>query len=81
MDPKQPRVGVYARISDDRDGQQTATARQMEDCRTFAERSGWEVADVFEDVDISAFSTKAKRPEFLRMLESLRTGNLDGVLV
>ena len=75
------RVGVYARISDDRDGQQTATARQMEDCRAFAERKGWEVADVFEDVDISAFSKKAKRPEFLRMLEELKSGAIDGVLV
>jgi DNA invertase Pin-like site-specific DNA recombinase len=78
---KQVRVGVYARISDDRDGQQTATARQMEDCKSFAERKGWEVVDVFEDVDISAFSAKAKRPEFLRMLEVLRVGELDGVLV
>ena len=81
MDTKQPRVGVYARISDDRDGQQTATARQMEDCRAFAQRSGWEVADVFEDVDISAFSAKAKRPQFERMLGALRGGDLDGVLV
>ncbi len=78
---QQVRVGVYARISDDRDGQQTATARQMEDCKAFAERKGWEVADVFEDVDISAFNVKAKRPEFLRMLDVLRTGELDGVLV
>jgi site-specific DNA recombinase len=78
---KQVRVGVYARISDDRDGQQTATARQMEDCRAFAERRDWEVADVFEDIDISAFDTKAKRPEFLRMLECLRGGEIDGVVV
>ena len=78
---KQIRVGVYARISDDRDGQQTATGRQMEDCRAFAERKGWEVADVFEDVDISAFKVKATRPEFIRMLGALRSGELDGVLV
>ena len=53
----------------------------MEDCRAFAERNGGEVADVFEDVDISAFSIKAKRPEFLRMPDALRSGELDGVLV
>lgn len=75
------RVGIYARISEDRDGQQTATARQMEDCHSFAERKGWEVVDTFEDVDISAFNMKAKRPEFLRMLDALRSGELDGVLV
>jgi len=53
----------------------------MEDCRAFAERQGWEVADVFEDVDISAFNTKAKRPAFLRMLDELRAGELDGIVV
>lgn len=78
---KQIRVGVYARISDDRDGQQTATARQLEDCRAFAERNGWEVAEVFEDVDISAFRVKAIRPQFIRMLTALRSGELDGILV
>ena len=81
MEPLTPKVGIYARISDDKDGQQTATARQMEDCRAFAERKGWEVADVFEDVDISAFDAKAKRPQFLRMLEALRTGEINGVVV
>lgn len=75
------RVGVYARISDDRDGQQTATARQLEDCHSFAERRGWTVAEVFEDVDISAFDARARRPGFLRMLEALRHGEIDGVLV
>ena len=53
----------------------------MEDCRAFAGRKSWAVADVFEDIDISAFDSKAKRPEFLRMLGVLRLGELDGVLV
>ena len=46
---KQIRVGVYARISDGRDGQQTATGRQMDDCRAFAERKGWEVVRADEE--------------------------------
>lgn len=75
------RVGIYARISEDRDGQQTATSRQMQDARAHAERKGWEVADVFEDVDISAFNSRAKRPEFERLLESLRSGAIHGVVV
>jgi DNA invertase Pin-like site-specific DNA recombinase len=51
MDKKSVRIGIYARISDDRDGQQTATARQLEDCRAFAAKKGWEVADEFEDIE------------------------------
>jgi hypothetical protein len=65
------RVGVYARISEDRDGQQTATARQMQDAREFAVRKGWEIVDTFEDVDLSAYNTRVKRPEFERMLDAL----------
>ena len=41
------RIGIYARISDDKDGQQTATARQTQDARALAERRGWEVVDTF----------------------------------
>jgi site-specific DNA recombinase len=78
---KPPRVGIYVRISDDRDGLQTATARQLADCRSFCSRQGWDMLDVFEDVDISAYSARARRPEFERMLEMLRAGAMDGVVV
>jgi DNA invertase Pin-like site-specific DNA recombinase len=75
------RVGIYARISEDKDGRQTATARQMDDARAFAARKGWEVVDVFEDVDITAFSARVRRPQFERMLDALRAGDLDGIVV
>ena len=42
-------IGVYLRISDDRDGQQEATNRQRMDCESYAKSKGWQVADVFED--------------------------------
>lgn len=73
-------IGVYLRISADPDGTQTATKRQLEDCKRFAGRKGWHVADVFEDIDTSAFARKSKRPEFERMLESLKDQTIDGVL-
>ena len=74
------RVGIYLRISDDRDGNQTATQRQQEDCRRYAAGKGWEVVDVFEDVDLSAYKRGVKRPEFERMLEAVRRKEVDGVL-
>lgn len=74
------RVGLYLRISDDRDGTQTATERQRADCLRFAETRGWTVADVFEDVDLSAYKRRVKCPEFERMLAAVRGGQVDGVL-
>jgi Site-specific recombinases, DNA invertase Pin homologs len=73
-------IGIYLRISDDRDGTQTATKRQLADCQRFATSKGWHVADVFEDVDTSAYQRTSKRPEFERMLASVRDGAIDGVL-
>jgi hypothetical protein len=75
------RIGIYARISDDRDGRQTATARQLEDCGAFAAKKGWEVADEFEDIDTSAYKANIKRPQFARMLAALSNGEIDGVVV
>jgi len=81
MDTASHKVGIYARISEDKDGQQTATARQMADARAFAGHKGWEVAEVFEDIDISAYQLKARRPAFERMLRALREGEVEGVVV
>jgi DNA invertase Pin-like site-specific DNA recombinase len=39
------------------------------------------VTEVVEDVDISAYQTKAKRPAFERLLVSIRNGDVDGVVV
>ncbi|MBM4415220.1 MAG: recombinase family protein [Chloroflexi bacterium] len=74
------RIGVYLRISEDRDGQQTATDRQREDCLRFAASRGWEITDVSEDVDFSAYKRGVRRPEFERMLEAVHSGAIDGVL-
>src|SRR4029077_3528714 len=35
-------AALYARLSRDRTGEETATARQIEDCRAFAALKGWE---------------------------------------
>lgn len=74
------RVAIYLRISDDRDGTQTATQRQRADCIRFAESRDWDVVDVFEDVDLSAYKRGTKRPEFERMLTAVRDQDVDGVL-
>src|SRR5204863_1785232 len=74
------RVAIYTRLSRDPDGTQTATARQEAACRTFAELREWEVADVYEDVDVSAFRD-VERPAYERLLQVVTRRQVDTVLV
>jgi DNA invertase Pin-like site-specific DNA recombinase len=73
------KAGVYVRISEDREGAGLGVKRQEADCRALAAQAGWEVADVYVDNDLSAYSGKP-RPEYRRLLEDLRIGRIDAVL-
>ncbi|MGQ1836948.1 recombinase family protein [Kocuria turfanensis] len=73
-------VAIYARISQDRTGEELGVRRQLEDCRAEAQRRGWTVAQEYADDDISAYSGK-KRPAYERMLRDIEEGHRDGVLV
>ena len=73
-------AAIYARISSDPDGLAAGVTRQIEDCRAFAERHCWPVADVYVDNDASAYSGK-RRPEYERMLADLAAGIRDAVIV
>ena len=73
-------AAIYARISSDHDGTSAAVGRQLEDCRAWAQRHGWTVAEEYVDNDISAYSGK-RRPEYARMLDDLEAGRRDAVLV
>lgn len=70
---------IYARISRDREGGGLGVARQIEDCRALAEHLGWDVLDVIEDNDISAYSGKV-RPGYQRLLAELRAGRANAVV-
>lgn len=72
-------VGIYARLSQDRDGEATSTDRQVADCRQLAEARGWTVGGVYVDRGISGYSG-AVRPEFDRMLGDVDAGKLGGVV-
>ncbi len=73
-------AAVYCRISDDRDGSAAGVTRQQADCLALAERRAWPVAEVFVDNDASAYNGKP-RPAYRRMLEGLKRGELDAVVV
>jgi site-specific DNA recombinase len=72
-------VGIYARLSEDRDGLQTATARQIADCRRLAEVEGDTVLRVYEDVDLSAWRKDVVRPDYEEALRDLEDGVIRGL--
>ncbi len=73
-------VAVYARISQDRSGDELGVTRQLRDCVAEAERRGWVVAEQYVDDDVSAYSGKA-RPQYERMLRDIEDGLRDAVIV
>src|SRR4051812_7087734 len=75
------RLAIYTRISQADIETQTATTRQEHACRAFAAQREWHVSAVFEDVDLSAYQPGVVRPAYEAMLEAIRSGRVDGVLV
>jgi len=75
------RVSIYCRISEDTEGQGLGVARQEKDGRELAKRRRWDVASVRVDNDVSAYKTKVVRPEFEALLDDLKLGLVDGVVV
>lgn len=74
------RAAVYARISSDREGDGAGARRQVDDCEGLAAARGWTVVDRYVDDDISAWSGK-HRPEYRRLVEDVRAGLIDAVVV
>jgi site-specific DNA recombinase len=73
------RAAVYARISEDRDGEGLGVERQIRDCLKEAERLGWTVTDKYVDNSVSAYSAKP-RPEYNRMIRDVEAGHCNAVV-
>lgn len=79
--PKDIPTGIYARISDDREGRALGVERQIEDCRLLCGRLGWAVVDVYVDNDISASTRSRKaRPQYQRMLADIDAGRISAIV-
>ena len=72
---------VYVRLSRDDRGDQTSTSRQARSCSALAEARGWEVVEVFEDVDLSAYRPGVVRPAYERLLSAVARGDVERVVV
>jgi site-specific DNA recombinase len=87
-----PRVGEYARISDDQEdevtgeepgigGRGAGVRRQLRAITGRREGLGWERHDEdYSDNDLSAFKENVIRPGFERLLADLESGVIDGVV-
>ena len=73
------RAGLYTRISWDPAGQGAGVERQRRDCEALCVSRGWEVAQLFEDNDVSAYSGKPRRA-YERMLSAVEEGALDAIV-
>ena len=77
----QRNVGIYCRVSDDRDGRGEAVERQEEACRALVKSKKWNLVDVYTDNDISANQTRKTRPEHKRLMDDLANGRIDTIVV
>ncbi len=73
------RAAIYVRISQDRTGAGLGVARQEHDCRALCERKGWDVAGVYPDNDVSAFSGRP-REQWRRLLADIAAGRIDAIV-
>ena len=70
------RVGIYLRVSTN-NGQ--TTDNQRRELEAVAERSGWNVVEVFEDNGVSGAKGRDKRPAFDRLLKAVTARKIDWV--
>jgi site-specific DNA recombinase len=73
------RAAIYARISDDKEGEGLGVERQIRDCLDLCERYDWTVTETYRDDSKSAYTGKA-RPEYERMLTDARAGRIDAIV-
>jgi DNA invertase Pin-like site-specific DNA recombinase len=72
-------AAIYARISQDHDGNENGVRRQIDECLRWAEAHNVTVAETYVDNDISATSGK-RRPEYERMIVDVKEFRRDGVI-
>lgn len=75
------RVGLYCRISADREGRELGVDRQQQDGRAYVAQRGWTLVDIYVDNDASASAKSTKpRPDYRRLLGDARSGRIDCIL-
>ena len=73
------RAGIYTRISSDPSGERAGVDRQRVDCEALCVARGWEVVEVFEDNDASAYGRRPRRA-YERMLAVVESGAIGAIV-
>src|SRR5262245_63558518 len=76
---KARRVGIYLRTSTAGTGQ--TSENQRRDLMAWAERSGYDVVKVFEDVGISGAKGRDERPDFNKLLNAATRREINMIAV
>ena len=73
------RAGLYTRVSKEEQAKYglSLDALNLSGCRNTPKKNGLLVVDVYTDAGHSARKSYKKRPEFVRMLEDVKAGNID----
>jgi DNA invertase Pin-like site-specific DNA recombinase len=72
---------VYTRVSKDHDGSSTSPQAQYDECLALARRHDWADPEHLSDVDTSAWKKSVVRPSWRRVVEGIRSGAIDGLIV
>jgi site-specific DNA recombinase len=72
---------IYARLSEDETGEAENVDIQIEEATDFAEEQGWQVVATLDDNDKSAYRPNVKRPGYDKVLQLVRDGAVDVILV
>jgi DNA invertase Pin-like site-specific DNA recombinase len=75
------RAAVYCRMSLASMDDTTKVDDQERLCRATAERLGWEVVEVYQDNNRSAWRHNRKRPAWDRMLADIEAGKINAIVV
>ncbi len=76
------RAGIYCRVSREEQVQGYSLDAQARACREYATSRGWSVASEYREEGRSARTDViARRPEFRRLLDDVRPGQFDVVIV
>lgn len=73
-------IGLYARISQDRTGDEAGVTRQREDAEKLCAQRGWTDLQYFEDNDISA-TNGGPRPGYEALMSAVARGGIEKIVV
>lgn len=72
------KVAIYARVSTERDTQETSLVRQVEELKRFAASQKWEVVKIIQE---KASGFHIERPGLLELFDNMSEGTIEALLI